>query len=51
MGRSLETEAIMGAVVELADRLGVQIPQTRAVYACARLLERRHLRQSDSQNP
>jgi len=50
MGRSLETEAIAGAVVELADRLGVRIPQTKAVYTCARLLERQNLRHSDSRN-
>jgi 2-dehydropantoate 2-reductase len=39
-GRPLELEAIAGAVVELADRFGIPVPHTRAVYACARLLER-----------
>ncbi len=29
-----------GAVVELADRLGVPVPNTRAVYACTKLLKR-----------
>ena len=38
-GRPLELEAVVGAVIELADRLGVAMPHTRTVYACARLLE------------
>lgn len=37
-GRPLELEAIVGAIVELGERLGVPTPRTRAVYACARLL-------------
>ncbi len=37
-GRPLELEAIAGAVVELAERLNVPMPNTRAVYACARLM-------------
>jgi len=38
-GRPMELEAVVGAVVELADRLGVPIPTTRTVYACAKMLE------------
>lgn len=38
-GRPMEIEAIAGAVVELADRLEVPVPHTRAVYACTKLLE------------
>jgi 2-dehydropantoate 2-reductase len=38
-GRPLELEAIVGAVVELGERLGVAMPSTRAVYACAKLLD------------
>jgi 2-dehydropantoate 2-reductase len=38
-GRPMELEAIVGAVVELGDRLGVPMPATRAVYACARVLD------------
>ena len=38
-GRPLELEAVVGAVVELGERLGIGIPHTRTVYACARLLE------------
>jgi 2-dehydropantoate 2-reductase len=42
-GRPMELEAIVGAVVELGDRLGVEMPATRTVYACAKLLdEKRH---------
>jgi len=39
-GRPLELEAIAGAALELGERLGVAMPHTRAVYACAKLLER-----------
>ena len=38
-GRPLELEAIVGAVVELGDRLGVPMPATRTVYACAKMLD------------
>jgi 2-dehydropantoate 2-reductase len=38
-GRPLEIEPVVGAVVELAGRLGVDMPQTRAIYACTKLLE------------
>lgn len=38
-GRPMELEAVVGAVVELGDRLGVPVPHTRTVYACAKLLE------------
>ena len=38
-GRPLELEAVVGAVVELGERLGVPMPATRAVYACARILD------------
>jgi len=39
-GRPLELEPIVGAVVEIGDRLGVSMPHTKAVYACAKLLAR-----------
>ena len=35
----MELEAVVGAVVELGDRLGVPMPATRAVYACAKMLD------------
>ena len=37
-GRPMELEAIVGAVVELGERLGVSMPATRVVYACTKLL-------------
>jgi 2-dehydropantoate 2-reductase len=37
-GRPMELEAVVGAVVELGERLGVAMPYTRTVYACTRLL-------------
>ena len=39
-GRPMELEAVVGAVVEIGERLGVDLPHTRAVYACAKLLEK-----------
>jgi Ketopantoate reductase len=38
-GRPLELEAIVGAVVELGERLGVPMPATSTVYACAKMLD------------
>jgi 2-dehydropantoate 2-reductase len=43
-GRPMELEAIVGAVVELGDRLGVAVPATRTVYACAKLLDEKRRR-------
>ena len=37
-GRTMELEAVAGAVVELGDRLKIPMPYTRTVYACAKLL-------------
>jgi 2-dehydropantoate 2-reductase len=37
-GRPMEIEAIVGAVVELGAKLGVEMPYTKTVYACAKLL-------------
>jgi 2-dehydropantoate 2-reductase len=37
-GRPMELEAVVGAVVEIGERLGVPMPHTRTVYACTRLL-------------
>ncbi len=36
-GRPLELESIVGATVEIGERLGVPMPSTRAVYACTKL--------------
>ena len=38
-GRPMELEAVVGAVLELGDRLGVAMPHTRTVYACTRLMD------------
>src|SRR5438128_9438669 len=40
-GRPLELEAVVGAVVELGERLGLPMPATRAVYACTKLMAER----------
>jgi 2-dehydropantoate 2-reductase len=44
-GRPLELEAVVGAVVELGERLGVAMPATQAVYACAKMLDEHDARQ------
>ena len=43
-GRPMELEAVVGAVVELGEKLGVSMTATRAVYACARLLDEHRAR-------
>jgi 2-dehydropantoate 2-reductase len=40
-GRPMELEALVGAVVELAERLEIPMPYTRTVYSCAKLLGQR----------
>ncbi|HUY10482.1 MAG TPA: 2-dehydropantoate 2-reductase [Candidatus Dormibacteraeota bacterium] len=42
-GRPLELGATVGALVELAGRIDLQVPHLRALYACANLLDQ-HLR-------
>jgi 2-dehydropantoate 2-reductase len=37
--RPMELEPVVGAVVELGERLGIEMPHTRTVYACAKLLQ------------
>ena len=37
-GRPMEPEALVGAVVELGERVGLPMPYTRTVYACTKLL-------------
>jgi 2-dehydropantoate 2-reductase len=37
-GRPMELEAVVGAVVELGDRLGIPMIHARTVYACVKLL-------------
>ena len=45
-GRPMELEAVVGAVIELGERLGVATPATRAVYACARMLDEHRSRRA-----
>ena len=40
-GRPMEIEAVVGAVVELGDRMAVPMTATRAMYACAKLLDQK----------
>jgi 2-dehydropantoate 2-reductase len=37
-GRPMEIEAIVGAVVELGNKMGLSLPYTNSVYACVKLL-------------
>jgi 2-dehydropantoate 2-reductase len=45
-GRPLELEAVVGAVLELAERVGVPMPHTQAIYACTKLLERNSVKKN-----
>ena len=38
-GRPLEVEALVGAVAELGDLLGLSLPHLRTLYACVKLLD------------
>ena len=38
-GRPMELEPVVGAVIELGERLGIAMPHTRTVYACTKLLD------------
>jgi 2-dehydropantoate 2-reductase len=38
-GKPTELEAIVGAMVELGEKVGVALPNTKSVYACVKLLE------------
>jgi 2-dehydropantoate 2-reductase len=40
LGRSLEVEALMGAVLELGRLTEVPAPSIKAVYACVKLLNK-----------
>ena len=42
-GRPMELDAVVGAVIELGERLGIPMPSTRAVYACAALVNQRRV--------
>jgi 2-dehydropantoate 2-reductase len=38
-GKRLEIDCMTGAIVELGDLLGIPVPHTRSVHACAKLLD------------
>jgi 2-dehydropantoate 2-reductase len=38
-GRPLEVDALLGAVVEIGDLLGLELPHLRTLYACTQLLD------------
>jgi 2-dehydropantoate 2-reductase len=44
-GKPLELDCMTGAIVELADLLKIEVPHTRAVHACAKLLDTLNARQ------
>ena len=44
-GRPMELEALVGAVVELGERVGLPMTHTRAVYRCVKLLAEAGTRQ------
>src|ERR1700737_4939908 len=44
-GRPLEIDALVGSVVELADRLAVPVPHLRTLYTCVKLLDAQRGRQ------
>jgi 2-dehydropantoate 2-reductase len=46
-GKRLELDCMTGAVAELAERLGVDVPHVRAIHACARLLDQLGTRRLD----
>ena len=41
MGRPLELESVVGAVLELGDMQGIPMPHTKTLYACTKLLAQR----------
>ncbi len=46
-GKRLELECMTGAIVELAARLGVDVPHTSTVHACIQLLDRLRAERAD----
>ena len=37
----MELESVVGAVVELGEKLGISMPYTRTLYGCTKLLAQR----------
>ena len=40
-GRPMELEPMVGAVLEIGEKLGVAMPYTQTVYACVKLMQKR----------
>jgi 2-dehydropantoate 2-reductase len=38
-GRPLEIDAMVGAVIEVGEMLGLELPRLQTLYACTRLLD------------
>jgi 2-dehydropantoate 2-reductase len=38
-GKTLELDCMTGAVIEIADRVGLAVPHTETIHACASLLD------------
>lgn len=49
-GRPMELEALVGSVVELGEKVGVPMTNTRAVYSCAKLLAQRSVEAARTAN-
>jgi 2-dehydropantoate 2-reductase len=47
-GKRLELECMTGAIVELAGKLGVEVPHTSTVHACVKLLDRLRAERADA---
>jgi 2-dehydropantoate 2-reductase len=47
-GKPLELDCMTGAIVELGDLLGIAVPHTRSVHACAKLLGASRARHSEA---
>ncbi|MES2413790.1 MAG: 2-dehydropantoate 2-reductase [Pseudomonadota bacterium] len=51
IGRPLELDAMVGAIIELAARANVQVPHLQTVFACARLAEKTAMQHSEKLSP
>jgi 2-dehydropantoate 2-reductase len=48
-GKPLEIDCMTGAIIELAERLGISVPHVEAIHACAKLVDRLRDRQAEMQ--
>ena len=40
-GKPLEIDCLTGAIIEIADQVGLPVPHTRTIHACAKLIDMR----------